>query len=128
MEKSCLTCEFGGLTKKGKYSCSTRKYDYNHDCGKQCNCKNYNPKQIKMSKETAIINHRHMWNWLADNPKAQKSHYMVAHNIKPRPFEDCFLCEFVVENGIRNCNNCLLVWPPNVWTTNVCHSGGLWAR
>ena len=37
--------------------------------------------------------HRKLWNWLADHPKASKSDYFKSWKAGDRPKTDCFACE-----------------------------------
>lgn len=126
MEKSCLTCKHGKLKPSWGldevYCYSPKLHLNNKDADgnpcdfthltKSCNC--HEPrkeKEKKMTKEEAIINHRHMWSWLGENPMSDKSDYMIMHNVNPDLYQECFLCEY--HNTHRpNCGeSCILKWP-----------------
>ena len=116
MEKSCLTCESGEPEERSEgYYCSQRPENHKIstvDPGGICRAYEPRKEPTKMSKQTAIINHQHMWDWLSENPEASKSNYMLAHNVDPRPAENCFLCQYARENHPWSCKrDCLLVWP-----------------
>lgn len=137
--EDCLKCEFGRPKKESEgYYCggTGSRAERVHGVGtimhysQQHNCRDYyQPRKevpTKMDKQTAIINHRHMWDWLSENPMASKRNYMIAHNIKPRPKADCFLCGWMVEQEEFDCKKCILVWPHN---DEACDEGSeLWGR
>ena len=77
-----------------------------------------------LTKEQAIIEHRKMWNWIADQYK-QCSKANV-HNLKRMYLHEknmegiyghCFLCNYAGNNESSygnyafNCDQCLLQWP-----------------
>ena len=65
-----------------------------------------------MTAKEALEKCRHMWQWLADNPTAIKYDYFMAMHT-PEVQNLCYLCEYLIASGSKQCDECLLValWP-----------------
>lgn len=57
--------------------------------------------------------HRQLWNWLADNPWANKGDWPGWVTFDNPMENDCFACEYVKDVPIANKCNCPLIWPEN---------------
>lgn len=115
MEKSCLNCEFGKPKKlHNGYYCKFMPKPWKDDNGKSM-CQTYEPRKettTKMDKQTAIINHRHMWGWLSENPEKDKRDYMGLFHPGETIQGSCFLCQYAKEHHPWSCKkDCLLIWP-----------------
>lgn len=71
---------------------------------------------MEMTREQAIVEHRQMWRWLAENPSKDKHDYLRAKGINENELElRCFLCTYAAAEkkraeGIRWCAYCPLDW------------------
>lgn len=87
---------------------------------------------MKLTREGAIIWHRKMWNWIADEIEREKTTigiwnakkaYLQINGIEPI-FNDCFLCEYArceVDGCI--CILCPLLWGENQDTCVITTQG-----
>lgn len=90
-------------------------------------------KSQPLTRETAIKNHRKMWNWIADETLKQKRivgkyEYfqfleIKMNNLDRRPKNLCYCCEFA--NGL--CPRCPIDWGQNdAWCYDI--STGLYIK
>ena len=76
---------------------------------------------MKLTKEQAIIEHRKMWNWIADQYKNRCINYI--YDVEQKYIDECtnyssdeiesnsFCCEFSNQNDVSDsCDSCPLVW------------------
>lgn len=69
-----------------------------------------------MTREEAILNHRKMWNWLADNPGRWKEDYLRKYDPEAELYSNCYLCEYVREHHNCYCEGCPVEWPDGCCT------------
>ena len=77
---------------------------------------------LKLTLEETIAAHREMWNWLAENPAAEKEEYPPLKELYAKglyseiPFHTCFLCEYAAgqiqigDDSDNYCKYCPLDW------------------
>lgn len=66
---------------------------------------------MNLTREQAILEHRKMWNWIADELEkgncVEKIDYLISHGYNPSEIKNrCFLCTFCLEH----CDCCPLQW------------------
>lgn len=87
-----------------------------------------------LAKLGAILKHRTMWHWIADETrkkkrKVTKKEYFDYHNIpyEDRPLNLCFCCEYDESDDIivgrRRCEFCPIDWC-NDWGNKDCNVAG----
>ena len=74
---------------------------------------------MRLTKEQAILEHRKMWNWIADESEKRKliikkrDYFEFIEALSP-PLFDCYCCEYNSlqndANGIINCEKCPIDW------------------
>ena len=80
-------------------------------------------KDLDLTKERAIKEHRKMWNWIADQLENGRS--MTIGTLKEvycdeNEFDilnNCFCCEFDAKQSLYCCENCPILWG----TENIVH-------
>lgn len=73
---------------------------------------------MELTKEQALIEHRKLWNWLADESLKQKRKVIkeeyfteFCDNYDNIPRSNCWCCEYATaENYFRNCGICPIRW------------------
>lgn len=104
---------------------------------------------MKLSKEEAIIKHREMWNWIAEQYENEatvpvdrlKQNFIKKYYPYDSPNSNCYCCayaETVLEPqcsvSLPNCERCPLEWPSNqkqymcVYKTLGLETDGLYGR
>lgn len=76
---------------------------------------------MQLTKEQAIIEHRKMWNWIADQYKNRCINYI--YDVEQKYIDECtnyssdeiesnsFCCEFSNQNDVsHSCDSCPLAW------------------
>ena len=76
---------------------------------------------MQLTKEQAIIEHRKMWNWIADQYKNRCINYI--YDVEQKYIDECtnyssdeiesnsFCCEYCNQNDVSDsCDSCPLVW------------------
>ncbi len=111
VEKKCTNCKFGGdRISENRIKCNDSPGG-GYINVPACHLHKFKEEK-KMDKETAIINHRHMWNWLSENPERSKHDYLKIYGTNPQLDSDCFLCQYNSNTDKIFCENtCILVWP-----------------
>lgn len=76
---------------------------------------------MELTREQAIVEHRKMWRWLAENPEKSKGDYVLDELIKKGinikgMINQCFLCTYTG----AHCESCPLDWGS---ATNCCDEG-----
>lgn len=82
---------------------------------------------MKLTKEQAVVEHRRMWNWIAQqyrageryNVEEMKRRYISGELGKSPDLicNHCFCCEYSVQVGNDSdgpCDNCPIKWPSDV--------------
>lgn len=75
---------------------------------------------MKLTFNEAIANHRKMWNWIADKSEERKrviskADYFAENKIKDYAFENCYACEYGIQQigyyqGSAKCDKCPIDW------------------
>lgn len=71
---------------------------------------------MNLTREQAIIEHRKMWNWIADETlkrerKVDKEDYFREHREYSQiPIHFCWCCEYCEYIEMRFCNECIIDW------------------
>ena len=77
---------------------------------------------MKLTKTQAIEEHRKMWNWIADETERRREPVGKYSYLKKYIYtgegltkygtikDNCFLCEYTVNQSYRNCSSCPLDW------------------
>ncbi len=65
---------------------------------------------MKMTREEAIRNFRERWASLAISGSEDKAEFLRRHGFQ-YVYCDCFLCEYVEKDDIRDCDKCPIEWP-----------------
>lgn len=72
--------------------------------------------EVILTKERAIIEHRKMWKWIANQYKkgSQKDVRTLKKDYLKDKYEDvlsnCFCCEYDKQKGNNMCNKCPIIW------------------
>lgn len=87
--------------------------------------------KLNLSREQTIIEHRKLWNWLADQYESgkfvKKEDYFIDFEDEFIPCVLCYCCDYTIDNrgGCRNCDLCPIRWPHN---KHCMDYGSLWRR
>lgn len=68
-----------------------------------------------MTKNEAVENHRKMWRWIAEKTlerkrKVWKGEYFEENDLYPKPFNDCFCCDYITQFNPIDCAKCPINW------------------